>query len=87
MTDEALIMKAVDALACTGGKDAWAALDAAKANGGRLSVTPEQAGRLVARAREKGLLRKEPNPGARRPDDGVRDRKEAEKGPREKPAP
>ena len=63
VTDEALIMKAVDALARTGDKDAWAALDAAKANGGRLSVTPEQAGKLVARAREKGLLRKETEKG------------------------
>lgn len=55
--DPELVSQALDALAKSGDQEAKDALEGAAAKGGHLEITPEQGGRFVARAKEKGLLK------------------------------
>ena len=54
--DGATVGKAISALAQKGDAEAQAKLDAAKNNGGRLEITPEDAGKFVDKAKAAGLI-------------------------------
>lgn len=55
--NQGTVVKAVEALARAGDKDAMAVLGKAATNGGRVGLTPDQAAEFVARAKAQGLIK------------------------------